>query len=107
MIFSLLAPTLIKVYLKNKYLQLNEVFLARKVGMLIKTNFMIESLLFIGVGAGAGEKNTRSWSRLRNTDNSSTVRNMSQWRFFLILASSELAEINIYSKDNFGSFSGS
>ena len=46
--------------------------------MLFKTNFMIESLLFIGVGAGAGEKNTRSWSRLRNTDNSSTVRNMSQ-----------------------------
>ena len=56
MIFSLLVPTLIKGYLKNKYVQINEIFIVRKKECCKKKCFIVESLLFIGAGAGAGEK---------------------------------------------------
>ena len=52
MIFSSLFPTLIKGYLKNKYLYINEIFLVRKKGRCFKKMLMVESLLFY-----------RSWSR--------------------------------------------
>ena len=39
--------------------------------------------------------------------NSNTIRNMFQWRFFFILASSKLTAVHIYLKDNFGFGSGS
>ena len=47
------------------------IFFSKEEGMLLKKKFLIvQSLLFIGAGTGAGEKNTRSGSkidRLRNT----------------------------------------
>ena len=39
--------------------------------------------------------------------NSSTIRNMSQWRFFFIPTSSKLTAVNIYQKYSFGSGSRS
>ena len=72
MIFSSLVPTstMIKSYLKNKYLTLNEIFLVMKKRRCFKKKLMAESLLYLGARAGAVEKNTRSRSKmnqLRNT----------------------------------------
>ena len=52
MIFTSLVPTLIKGYLKNKYLYIYEVILVRKKKRCYKKILMVESLLFY-----------RSWSR--------------------------------------------
>ena len=64
MILSLLVPTntLIKGYLKNKYLSINEIFSSKKSGMLLKKILTVESLLYTGAGAGASNKT----DRLRN-----------------------------------------
>ena len=57
MIFSSFIPTLIKDYLKIKYLN-KWFFSSKEVGC--KNFFLVKSLLFIGAGAGAGQKRTGS-----------------------------------------------
>ena len=69
MLFSWFIPTLIKGYLKSKYLKINYFFEMEGVMLLIK-KITVESLLFIEAGAGAGEKKTQIRSktdRLCNT----------------------------------------
>ena len=61
MLFSWFIPTLIKGYLKSKYLKINY-FFQMEGGLLIK-KITVESLLFIEAGAGAGEKKTQIRSK--------------------------------------------
>ena len=81
-------------------------YVSRKFGLLFGS--VAEPKLFI-FSSGSSSSSCHIYWNLKTVlqYNSSTIRNMSQYRFFFILASSKLTAVNIYKKDNFGTNSGS